>query len=129
MESSLQCRWHYQRTRERPQSTKSVFFRANKYLAACILQSLPIWTRKRGAMFAMRLGNRFLAQRNGSQLGRKKQKNGSGAYASASMELFLPRRENDSIDMKVCMCKQVEHFERCLLKGYMYHVPDDQRSY
>ena len=61
MECPLQCQWHYQRTRERPQSTKSAFSKANISQFA-FLQSLPIWTRKRGAMFAMRLGNRFLAK-------------------------------------------------------------------
>ena len=106
MESSLECMSMalFKNTGTATIDKINVFQR--KYLAACIPAKLAHLDKEtwRNVCNAL-LGNRFLAQTNGSQPVRKKQKNGSGAYASASMELFLLRRENDSIDMKVCMCK------------------------
>ena len=69
----------------------------SKYIAACLsTEPAHLFGQGNVAKCLQYTWETYFWHKNGSQLGRKKQKNGSGAYASASMEPFLLRRENNN---------------------------------
>ena len=76
----------------------------SKYLAACSPAKPAHLDTETWHKVCRALGKPILKTNNWKSAW-EREKNRSGAYASVSMELFLPRRENDSIYMKVCMRK------------------------